>query len=115
MLDLAQVLQQGIESLRKGYSKLASNPSAAEEDAQAVRKAERNAEKAYRRALAALFDEEAQDREVRALEANGQATQGMAQVTSMFKRREIYRHLSNAADRLARAGDVLHDIVVKIS
>ena len=36
-------------------------------------------------------------------------------VMATFKRREIYRHLSNAGDRLARAGEVLHDIVVKIS
>jgi len=36
-------------------------------------------------------------------------------VLEIFKRREVYRHLSNAADRLARAGEVLHDIVVKIS
>ena len=36
-------------------------------------------------------------------------------VIEIFKHREIYRHLSNASDRLARAGEVLHDIVVKIS
>ena len=39
----------------------------------------------------------------------------MACVIVIFKRRELYRHMSNAADRLARAGEVLHDIVVKIS
>ena len=32
-----------------------------------------------------------------------------------IKRREIYRHLSNGADRLAWAADRLHDIIVKIS
>jgi uncharacterized protein Yka (UPF0111/DUF47 family) len=31
----------------------------------------------------------------------------------MFKRREIYRHLSNAADRMAHCANTLHDIVVK--
>jgi len=31
-----------------------------------------------------------------------------------FKKREVYRHLANMADRLARAGDTLHDIVVKM-
>ena len=36
-------------------------------------------------------------------------------VIDIFKHREVYRHLSNASDRLARAGEVLHDIVVKIS
>ena len=33
---------------------------------------------------------------------------------NMFKRREIYRHLSNAADRMANCANTLHDIVVKI-
>ena len=32
----------------------------------------------------------------------------------MFKRREIYRHLSNAADRMANCANTLHDIVVKM-
>jgi hypothetical protein len=32
----------------------------------------------------------------------------------VFKRREIYRHLSNAGDRVAHAGECLHDIVVKM-
>ena len=62
-------------------------------DANRARKAELNAEKAYRRALAALF-------------------QGDDYI-NMFKRREIYRHLSNAADRIAAASFTLHDIVVK--
>ncbi|MEZ5095468.1 MAG: hypothetical protein R2731_04785 [Nocardioides sp.] len=35
-------------------------------------------------------------------------------VMDVFKRREVYRHLSNASDRVARAGEVLHDIVVKM-
>jgi hypothetical protein len=31
----------------------------------------------------------------------------------VFKKREVYRHMSNAADKLAGAGSCLHDIVVK--
>jgi hypothetical protein len=33
----------------------------------------------------------------------------------MFKRREIYRHLTNAAHHMAQCANTLHDIVVKIS
>jgi uncharacterized protein Yka (UPF0111/DUF47 family) len=113
MLELAQALQQGMTSLRAGYAKLGVHPADAEEDAQAVRKAERNTEKVYRRALAELFNEEVH---IQTITANQQS---MGEVVSLimatFKRREIYRHLSNAGDRLARAGEVLHDIVVKIS
>ena len=36
-------------------------------------------------------------------------------VMEAFKRREVYRHMSNAADRLAHAGATLYDIVVKIA
>jgi hypothetical protein len=32
----------------------------------------------------------------------------------MLKRREIYRHMSNAGDRLAGCAGVLNDIIVKI-
>jgi hypothetical protein len=36
-------------------------------------------------------------------------------VVEMFKRREVYRHLSNGGDQLAWAADRLRDIIVKIS
>ncbi len=38
----------------------------------------------------------------------------LKRVMEVFKKREVYRHMSNAADRLARAGEVLRDIVVKL-
>ena len=38
----------------------------------------------------------------------------MLALVNMFKRREIYRHLSNGADRVAIVANRLHDIVVKI-
>jgi uncharacterized protein Yka (UPF0111/DUF47 family) len=116
MLELAQALQQGMASLRTGYGKLSTNPASAEEDAQAVRKAERNTEKVYRRALSELFDEEVHINKIlEGAEPEHHMKEVLSLVMSTFKRREIYRHLSNAGDRLARAGEVLHDIVVKIS
>lgn len=116
MLELAQALQQGMTSLRTGYGKLSTNPASAEEDAQAVRKAERNTEKVYRRALSELFDEEVHINKIlEGAEPEQHMKEVLSLVMSTFKRREIYRHLSNAGDRLARAGEVLHDIVVKIS
>lgn len=38
---------------------------------------------------------------------------GLSFVMEALKRREVYRHLSNASDHMAHAGDILHDIVVK--
>lgn len=43
---------------------------------------------------------------------SGPAT--LAQVIDIFKRREIYRHLSNAGDRVAHAGESLQPIIVKL-
>lgn len=114
MQDVAKCLHEGAAALRQGYRQLATNPLAAETDAQAARKSERQTEKVYRAALASLFDIE---QLVGTLESEGPEATGDAllAVVNMFKRREVYRHLSNAADRLADAGDHLHDIVVKIT
>ena len=94
-LDMAVRLRDGALALKAGYGKLKTQPSAAAEDCRVARKAERNVEKVYRRALAELF-------------------QGTDYI-NMFKRREIYRHLSNAADRVAHCADTLQDIVVKMA
>jgi len=94
-LLMAVRLREGVASLVDGFVKLGKTPAAAAADADAARKAERHVEKHYRRALAELFQGE--------------------DYINMFKRREIYRHLSNAADRMAHCANTLHDIVVKIS
>jgi uncharacterized protein Yka (UPF0111/DUF47 family) len=94
-LEMALHLKEGVDALVNGFTRLASQPEAAAVDADTARKAERKVEKSYRRAIAALF-------------------QGDDYIT-MFKRREIYRHLSNAADRMANCANTLHDIVVKIT
>lgn len=94
-LEMAVALSEGVAALVAGFGKLGRTPAAAAADANVARKAERQVEKIYRRALVDLF-------------------RGEDYIT-MFKRREIYRHLSNAADRMAHCANTLHDIVVKIS
>lgn len=93
-LEMAMHIKLGTDALLLGFTRLATSPAAAADDADAARKAERRVEKAYRRAIADLF-------------------QGDDYI-HMFKRREIYRHLSNAADRMAHCANTLHDIVVKM-
>lgn len=93
-LEMAQLLLAGVNSLEAGYAKLGKTPAAAAVDADAARKAERKVEKLYRKALAELFQGD--------------------QYIQMFKRREIYRHLTNAAERMAHCANTLHDIVVKM-
>jgi hypothetical protein len=93
-LEMAMHIKLGTDALVQGYSRLAKTPQAAAADADIARKAERRVEKNYRRAISELFVGN--------------------DYIHMFKRREIYRHLSNAADRMANCANTLHDIVVKM-
>lgn len=93
-LDMAMHIKLGTDALTHGYASLAKETAAAAIDADTARKAERRVEKAYRHAIAELFVGD--------------------DYIHMFKRREIYRHLSNAADRMANCANTLHDIVVKM-
>lgn len=93
-LEMARLLLAGVEALEAGFGKLGRTPADAAVDADHARRAERKAEKLYRRALADLFQGE--------------------DFIHMFKRREIYRHLTNAAERMAHCANTLHDIVVKM-
>ncbi len=95
MRDISQGIKEGVDALSKGFALLGSTPGEAAKYADAARKAERKAEKQYRLALSTLFEG--------------------TDYVSMFKRREIYRHLTNAAHHMAQAANTLHDIVVKIS
>ena len=93
-LEMAMHIKLGTDALVQGFAHLATTPQQSAEDADLARKAERRVEKNYRHALAELF-------------------QGTDYI-HMFKRREIYRHLSNCADRMAHCANTLHDIVVKM-
>jgi uncharacterized protein Yka (UPF0111/DUF47 family) len=92
-LQMAQLLLTGATALRNGFGKLAHKAGDAALDAEGARKAERRVDKLYRVALADLFQGE--------------------DYIHMFKKREIYRHLTNAAERMAHCARTLHDIVVK--
>ncbi|MBF0418493.1 MAG: hypothetical protein HQL86_09630 [Magnetococcales bacterium] len=108
------MMREGVDALKRGFQKLGVTPALADQDAEAVRKAERNTEKAYRRAISDLFQVDAHLRALDNNEARAHS-EALSHVIEIFKRRELYRHLSNTADRMAEAADVLHDIVVQIS
>jgi uncharacterized protein Yka (UPF0111/DUF47 family) len=130
-LAMATLMHEGALALERGFAKLKKTPLAAEVDASAAHKTERSTEKVYRKALAELFNPEhylltltAQQK--RDAEALGVLTTAMSAAESagitpavgfmleILKRREVYRHMSNGADRVARAAEVLHDIVAKV-
>lgn len=112
MREMAALLLEGTRSLQRGYAKLRGTPLEAEPDAQAAHKTERGIEKIYRRAVANLLDEERIKRLVDAAGDEDRAA-GILAVVRMLRRRELYRHLSNAADRVEVAAEALRDIIVK--
>ncbi|MGB7758073.1 MAG: DUF47 family protein [Salinisphaera sp.] len=129
---MADLMHRGACALQRGYACLAHDPLAAERHADAARKTERTTEKIYRRALGELFDVDhyqatltpEQRRSAASLavltgELDASETSAISSavgfVLEILKRREVYRHMSNGADRVVRAGEVLHDIVAKIA
>ncbi|MBF0614160.1 MAG: DUF47 family protein [Magnetococcales bacterium] len=110
--DMTAALRNAVETLSAGYKKLSTSPADADKDAQLVGQARKNIEKVFRTATSELFQNE------RYTEAhpNGTAdTQTVNYILDIFRRREIYRHLFDAAIDMGNAGKVLHDIVVQVA
>ncbi len=93
--SMALELQKGVQALEDGFRLLPTDPIKAVEYAAKARHTERRAEKKYRLALGELFQGD--------------------DYLYMFKHRELYRHLSNAMDRVHATANVLQDIIVKLN
>ncbi len=100
MQKMADLLYDASRELKLAVLRLQDKHYAvATEHANSAKRIEHQVETTYREALAELFQE----------------TKDVKRVMSVLKVREIYRHLSNAADRQARAADVISDIILKIA
>ncbi|HEY88115.1 MAG TPA: DUF47 family protein [Thermoflexia bacterium] len=99
MRRIASLLVEATNEIYLGVLRLADHPGVAEDHAMRAKAMENRVEWVYREALGALF----------------QMPQDVEHVVEMLKLREIYRHLSNAADQGDAAANVLGDIVVKMS
>lgn len=97
MLQISAHLRDVTFEILKAVECLQDHPGVAGEHAQRAKKIENKVEKLYREALADMFKDVA--------DVKG--------VIKVMKLREVYRHLSNAADRGDEAANVLADIVVK--
>lgn len=112
MRKLAAQLTQGVAALRDGFALLEKDPAAAEPFAQEAHKAMRRMKKTYRRGLVELLDKEQFKQQVKkSADPEDLALDFVAYVTT---KREIYRHLSHASDRLGSVSELLHDIIVKL-
>jgi len=93
LVKMAEILFNGIDQIHQSILRLKKNTMVAYQHALEAKKSENDIEHIYRQALVELF-------------------QGKDLVT-MLKHREIYRHLSNAADRCDEAANVICNIIVK--
>lgn len=96
---MARLLREGAEELHLAVQSLKTRPQVANEHAVRAKQIENQAEKVYREALVHLFD----------------GITAVQDVVYVLKMREVYRHLSNAADRGDEAANVIGDIVVKMT
>jgi uncharacterized protein len=99
MLSIASLLRDAANELLMAVDRLELHPEVANEHAQRAKSLENRVEGVYREALADLFS----------------GAEDIKHVMKMLKSREVYRHLSNAADKGDEAANVIADIVVKIS
>jgi predicted phosphate transport protein (TIGR00153 family) len=99
MMRMATLLRDGAVELHLGVLRLSEHPGVTSEHAQRAKALENRVESVYREALADLFS----------------GPENVEQVIEILKLREVYRHLSNAADRGDEAANHLSDIVVKMT
>jgi uncharacterized protein len=95
VVEMIDILRKAARELGDAIRLIEKYPNIALEHATKAKACENEMESAYHRALADLF--------------KGNDT------VYMMKMREIYRHLSNAADRGDEAANLIGDIVVKIT
>ena len=101
MQRIASLLRDAAYELLMAVDRLEDHPGVAGDHAHRAKALENRVESVYREALADLFGE-----------AKGDNNEAILQI---LKQREVYRHLSNAADRGDEAANVIADIVVKMA
>ena len=94
---MVSLLSDAAMEIHRGVLRLEDHPRVANDHAVRAKALENRVESVYRDALADLFKNPAD----------------LDEVMEILKLREIYRHLSNAADRGDQAANVIGDIVVK--
>lgn len=97
MQRIASLLKDAAYEINHAVERLPQHPNVAIDHAQRAKALENRVEGVYREAIADLFS----------------GPEDVHHIVEMLKMREVYRHLSNAADRGDEAANVIADIVVK--
>jgi uncharacterized protein len=96
---MASLLREAGSELSMAVQQLKDHPNVANDHAKAAKTLENQVESVYREAIADLFKGPASNKHI----------------MKLLKLREVYRHLSNAADRGDEAANVIGDITVKMT
>jgi hypothetical protein len=94
---IVSLLTDAAREIHMGVQRLEDHPNVANDHAVRAKALENRVETVYREAIADLFH----------------MPRDVDHIVEMLKLREVYRHLSNAADRGDAAANVIGDIVVK--
>ena len=97
MNRIASLLRDAAFEIYMATQRLQENPNVATEHAQRAKALENRVETVDREASAELFYE----------------PEDVQQIMEMLKKREVYRHLSNAADKGDEAANIIANVVVK--
>jgi len=97
LLHMVSRLRKAAEEIHLGVLRLKDHPNVANDHAVRAKALENQVEHLYREAIADLF----------------RGPKDVEHIVEMLKLREIYRHLSNCADRGDEAANIIGDIVVK--
>lgn len=96
---LAHLLHEAAQEIFLAVSHLREHPNVANQHAVRAKNLENQVEAIYREAISDLF----------------KSIQAIPDVVNVLKLREVYRHLSNAADRGDEAANIVGDIIVKMT
>jgi uncharacterized protein Yka (UPF0111/DUF47 family) len=99
LTQMAQLLFESGKEIHLAMQRILQHPHVANEHAIRAKQLENRVEKLYREATAALFK---------------QKVETVEGVLELLKLREVYRHLSNAADRADTAANIVTDVNMKV-
>ena len=99
LTQIAELLQSAGREIQVAMQRILEHPAVANEHAVRAKDIENRIEKVYRQAIADLFNSKVETPDA---------------LLEILKRREVFRHLSNAADRADVAANIITDVIMKV-
>lgn len=99
LVEMVHRLGEAADELLMSMERLTENPMVALDHARRAKGRENQIEREYRKALAEIFT----------------GPEDVHHLMEMLRKREVYRHVSNAADQADQAANVIGEVVVKMT